>query len=124
MQSISNTTAINPVVAAIIEKHPARLSLVECGAIIGLSREASYVARSRGQFPVRVRSDHGRLFVFTSDLVTYLTDGILQCEQSCKPLRKRCSVQTGRPTKRETWDAQSRGLTVKELREQTSQASE
>ena len=56
----------SPVIDNIIRQHPACLGFTLAGAILGKTPEASYVARARGQFPVRVRRHGGRLVVFTS----------------------------------------------------------
>ena len=113
---LSPMTGINLVIGNIIEKYPAQLGFVQCGRIINYTPTASYVARSRGQFPIRVRRQGGRLICFTSDLVEYLTTGVSQAEQSVKPITKKFRVKIGRPSKRESTNALALGLTVKELR--------
>lgn len=116
--STASTTALNPAIVALIEKHPAQLPFVIAGTLLNFTPNAARIARSRGQFPVRVRRRGMRLIVFTSDMVQYLTDGISQAGQSIKPLRKSFRVhgKSGRPAKRERLEAESKGISVKELR--------
>lgn len=112
------STGINLVVQNILQQYPVQLDFVECGSFINYSSAASYVARSRGQFPVRVRQQGGRLVCHTADLINYIENGVNQAEMSVSPIRKKCKEgKVGRPTKRERLDAAARGLTVKQLRD-------
>ena len=119
------STGINLVINNIIQKHPIQLDFVQCGEIVNYTPAACYVARSRGQFPVRVRQQGGRLICHTADLIDYITNGVSQANQSVKPIRKSCrkTSQTGRPSKRESLDAAAAGLTVKQMRAQKSLVS-
>jgi hypothetical protein len=119
------STGINLVINNIIKQHPIQLDFVQCGEIVNYTPAACYVARSRGQFPVRVRQQGGRLICHTADLIDYITNGVSQANQSVKPIRKSCKKtgQTGRPSKRESLDAAAAGLTVKQLRAQKNLAS-
>jgi hypothetical protein len=115
-------TGLAVVISNILTKHPVQLDFVECGAIINYTPAACYVARSRRLFPVRVRKQGGRLICCTADLIDYINNGVSQAELSVKPIRKACRAQSGRPTKREQLEARTKGLSVKELRAQTSLA--
>lgn len=120
--SEQQSTGVALVNKSIIEKYPAQMSFVTSGAILGITPAACYVLRSRGRYPVRVRQQGGRLVVFTSDQIDYLNTGISQAELSVKPIRKSRKIKTGRPTKREELEAKARGLSVKELRAQSTLA--
>jgi len=120
--SKQQSTGADLVNKSIIEKYPAQMPFVASGALLGITPAACYVLRSRGCYPVRVRQQGGRLIVFTSDQIDYLNTGISQAELSVKPIRKCRKIKTGRPTKREELEAKAKGLSVKELRAQSTLA--
>jgi len=107
----------NPVIDSILALKIAQFPFLKAARTLGYpSDDAAYIARKRGQFPVRVRQVGKRLVVFTSDLISYLTNGETQAEQSVPQLKRTFAVRTGRPTKRESIQAAAAGLTVKQLR--------
>lgn len=121
---METTASIDLVIQNILQQYPIQLDFVGCGKIVSYSPAASYVARKRGHFPVRVRLQGGRLVCHTSDLVEYLRTGLSQADQSHQPLyKKNKAKKTGRPSKMESLAAASKGLTVKQLRAAAGGAS-
>lgn len=118
---VTTTKTENPVIRNILQQNSAVLEFTKAARIaFDKSPSAAYAERARGDFPVRVRQHGKRLVVFTSDLVHYLETGESQAEQSAPLIRKTYKVKTGRPTKRESLSAKAHGLTVRELRAQSS----
>lgn len=116
---VNTTPTDNPVISNILATNSAVLEFTRAAQIaFGKSPSAAYAERARGTFPVRVRQHGKRLVVFTSDLIQYLQTGESQAEQSAPLIRKICKVKTGRPSKRESIDANARGLSIRELRAQ------
>lgn len=115
------TPTVNPVISNILQQNSAVLEFTKAARIaFDKSPSAAYAERARGTFPVRVRQHGKRLVVFTSDLITYLETGESQAEASAPLIRKTYKVKTGRPTKRESLSAKAHGLSVRELRAQST----
>lgn len=101
----------------IIKLWPLSAPLVEAGRLINLSKTATYVARARGNFPLRVSDFGGRLVVLTADLLDFIETGISQSNQSVAIKKKKLKAKkTGRPNKMESLAAAGQGLTVTQLR--------
>jgi hypothetical protein len=81
---------------------------------------AGYVARQRGIFPVRVRQIGGKLVCFKADIDRYLEDGISQSHLSIPPVKSKPTARVGRPRKTESLEAARRGLSVSEMRAQST----
>lgn len=112
-----NENGIDAVVAGLIAKHPVSGGMVEFGRYVGYPTPgAVYVAKSRGEFPLRVIRTGAGLRVMTSDLIDFIRTGISQSEKRLAATTKRNVV--GRPTKAEEMEAAARGITVRELRAQ------
>ena len=109
--------SVNTHILKLVHEQPPVLLFHKAAALLSYSYSAAYVARMRGQFPVRVRSRGETLVVFTSDLILYLQTGESQAELSVPLLQKIHTAQTGRPSKRESIAAEKLGLSVKEMRE-------
>lgn len=111
-----NETGIDAVVAGLVAKHPVSGSMVEFGNYIGYpTAGAVYVAKSRGEFPLRVIRTGAGLRVMTSDLIDFIRTGISQSEKRLAPAQYK---GVGRTTKAEEMEAAARGITVRELRAQ------
>lgn len=111
---------LDAVATNLIDKHPVSLALAEAGLYLGFPTPGScYVSKSRGEFPVRVLRTGSGLRVMTSDLLDYIRTGESQSEKrATQQAEKRGGV--GRPTSTEKMEAAGRGITIRELRAQTS----
>lgn len=117
MHAIASST--EQVIAQILAQQQAQTTFQKVGEILGYpSHNAAYIARRTGTFPVRVRRIGSRLVVFTADLIDYLQTGESQASQSVelKPRKNNYKPRSGRPSKRESLEAQRLGVSVKELR--------
>ena len=113
---IDISTCVNAHILKLVHEQPPVILFHKAAALLSYTYDAAYVARKRGQFPVRVRSRGGMLVVFISDLIFYLQTGESQAELSV-PLRKKIyTARTGRPTNRESLAAEKLGISVKEMR--------
>ena len=116
---IDVTISVDTHILKLVHEQPPVILFHKAAALLSYSYDAAYVARKRGQFPVRVRTRGGTLVVFTSDLILYLKTGESQAKLSV-PLRKKIyTARTGRPSKRELIEAEKLGLSVREMREVT-----
>lgn len=108
--------AINVVAANLMDKYPVSLAFVSAGEMLGFrTANACYVARARGDFPVRVTRAGAGLRVMTHDLIDYITTG--KSQAAIKPTSS-TSTGKGRPSRVEQAEAIARGLSVRELRAQ------
>ena len=111
-----HTESIDLVISNILSKHPVQINFVDCGKYLNLQKNASYVARNRGVFPVRIRSLGSKLICHTVDLIEYIKTGESQAEFSCGPIAKKFHKKVGRPTKAEQVQAQQAGISVSQMR--------
>lgn len=119
--SASASTGLDLVVGNILQQYPGRMPFSAAAKIAGFhTLSGAHTARARGTFPIRTQQEGSRLIVYTADAIEYLRSRKSQASQSAPPIRKIFKVRTGRPTKREALEADRLGLTVRELRAQSS----
>lgn len=103
----------------LLEKYPVAVPFAAVAAMLQYrSTAAAYTAKARGTFPVKVDRLGAGLAVRTANMIDYLRGGVRQAphDYAAKPVRK----GVGRPTRVEQVEAQRRGISVRELRSQTS----
>ena len=110
------SACVNAHILKLVHEQSPVILFHKAAALLSYSYDAAYVARKRGQFPVRVRTRGGTLVVFTSDLIVYLQTGESQAELSVPLLQRIHTARTGRPSKRESMEAEKLGLSVKDMR--------
>lgn len=111
---------IDAVAANLIKEHPISMALVEAGMYLGFPTSGScYVARSRHEFPVRVTRTGAGLRVMTHDLLDYVKSGVSQATPRQGAVAA-ARAGAGRPRKSEQVKALAMGLSVPELRAQSS----
>lgn len=119
METQDHTPQAVQLVSTSLEHLPNSFSFSVCAELLGMTSEAAYKARCEGRFPIRViQLSPRKLTCLKVDVIRYFTAGISQTAESSPVYKKKFKAKTGRPTKRESLEAQRRGLSVPELRAQ------